>query len=44
LARSVGFDPTVQCLSLPLDALRAMKPLIAQYGAEKVKEMVDLLG
>ncbi len=27
-----------------LDALAAMKPLIAQYGAEKVKKMVDLLG
>jgi hypothetical protein len=27
-----------------LDALKSMKPLIAQYGAEKVKEMVDLLG
>jgi hypothetical protein len=27
-----------------LDALKAMKPLIAQYGPEKVKEMVDLLG
>jgi hypothetical protein len=27
-----------------LDALTAMKPLIAQYGAEQVKKMVDLLG
>jgi hypothetical protein len=27
-----------------LDALKAMKPRIAQYGSEKVKEMVDLLG
>ncbi len=27
-----------------LDALKAMKPLIAQYGPAKVKEMVDLLG
>jgi hypothetical protein len=27
-----------------LDALTAMKPLIAQFGADKVKQMVDLLG
>jgi hypothetical protein len=27
-----------------LDALEAMKPVIAQYGAEKVKKMVDILG
>jgi hypothetical protein len=27
-----------------LDALTAMKPLIAQYGAAKIKQMVDLLG
>jgi hypothetical protein len=27
-----------------LDALMSMKPLIAQYGAERVKQMVDLLG
>jgi hypothetical protein len=27
-----------------LDALKAMKPLIAQYGQEKVREMVDLPG
>jgi hypothetical protein len=27
-----------------LDALKAIKPLIAQYGADKVKQMVDLLG
>jgi hypothetical protein len=27
-----------------LDALTAMKPLIAQYGADQVKKMVDLLG
>jgi len=27
-----------------LDALATMKPLIAHYGAEKVKKMVDLLG
>ncbi len=27
-----------------LDALSAMKPLIAQFGADKVKKMVDLLG
>lgn len=26
-----------------LDALASMKPLIAQFGAEKVKKMVDLL-
>jgi hypothetical protein len=26
------------------DALAAMKPLIAQFGADKVKKMVDLLG
>jgi hypothetical protein len=27
-----------------LEALGAIKPLIAQFGAEKVKKMVDLLG
>jgi hypothetical protein len=27
-----------------LDALEQMKPLIAQYGPEHVKRMVDLLG
>jgi hypothetical protein len=27
-----------------LDALAAMKPLIAHFGADKVKKMVDLLG
>jgi hypothetical protein len=27
-----------------IDVLEKMKPLIAQYGAEKVKRLVDLLG
>ena len=27
-----------------LDAMEAMKPLIAQYGADQVKRIVDLLG
>jgi hypothetical protein len=27
-----------------LDSLESLKPLIAQYGAERVKRMVDLLG
>jgi hypothetical protein len=27
-----------------LDALKTMKPLIAQYGVAKIKEMADLLG
>ncbi|QDV36351.1 hypothetical protein [Tautonia plasticadhaerens] len=27
-----------------LDTLEALKPLIAQYGADKLKRMVDLLG
>jgi hypothetical protein len=27
-----------------LDTLEALKPLIAQHGAERVKQMVDLLG
>jgi hypothetical protein len=27
-----------------LDVMESMKPLIAQYGAERVKRIVDLLG
>jgi hypothetical protein len=49
-AREVSQSPAVPKAFTPangradlLDALTAMKPLIAQYGADQVKKMVDLL-
>jgi hypothetical protein len=36
--------PTASGGSDLLDAMEAMKPLIAQYGADQVKRIVDLLG
>ena len=32
------------CIRDRIDTLEALKPLIAQYGADKVKRIVDLLG